>query len=159
MRGRCNRSGDDSVFRRREPHGEVLSTTGGLMAGDKIGPLAPQAPHFICALVGFGFWVAGYWGRRVLWRGRVFGLLPGGRCGRHGRTAQRTKAGSPHRGVGHHYSSSGFRDQLRQRPVCPQRLVGQRLHRVKPPGQQAFGLGLVHVLGEEPLALAAAPLL
>ena len=30
-------------------------------------------------LMGFGFWVAGYWGRRVLWRGRVFELLPGGK--------------------------------------------------------------------------------
>jgi ceramide glucosyltransferase len=30
-------------------------------------------------LMGFGFWVAGYWGRRILWRGRVFELLPGGR--------------------------------------------------------------------------------
>jgi len=30
-------------------------------------------------LMGFGFWVAGYWGRRILWRGRVFELLPGGK--------------------------------------------------------------------------------
>jgi ceramide glucosyltransferase len=30
-------------------------------------------------LLGFGFWVAGYWGKKVLWRGRVFELLPGGR--------------------------------------------------------------------------------
>ncbi len=30
-------------------------------------------------LMGFCFWVAGYWGRRVLWRGRVFELLPGGK--------------------------------------------------------------------------------
>jgi len=30
-------------------------------------------------LMGFGFWVAGYWGRRVLWRGRIFELLPGGK--------------------------------------------------------------------------------
>jgi ceramide glucosyltransferase len=30
-------------------------------------------------LMGFGFWVAGYWGKRVLWRGRVFELLPGGK--------------------------------------------------------------------------------
>ena len=30
-------------------------------------------------LMGFGFWVAGYWGKKVLWRGRVFELLPGGR--------------------------------------------------------------------------------
>ena len=30
-------------------------------------------------LMGFGFWVAGYWGRRVLWRGRVFELLAGGK--------------------------------------------------------------------------------
>jgi ceramide glucosyltransferase len=30
-------------------------------------------------LMGFGFWLAGYWGRRVVWRGRVFELLPGGK--------------------------------------------------------------------------------
>jgi ceramide glucosyltransferase len=30
-------------------------------------------------LMGFGFWVASYWGRRILWRGRVFELLPGGK--------------------------------------------------------------------------------
>jgi ceramide glucosyltransferase len=30
-------------------------------------------------LMGFGFWAAGYWGSRILWRGRVFELLPGGR--------------------------------------------------------------------------------
>jgi ceramide glucosyltransferase len=30
-------------------------------------------------LMGFGFWVAGYWGSKILWRGRVFELLPGGK--------------------------------------------------------------------------------
>ena len=30
-------------------------------------------------LMGFGFWAASYWGRRILWRGRVFELLPGGK--------------------------------------------------------------------------------
>jgi ceramide glucosyltransferase len=30
-------------------------------------------------LMGFCFWVAGYWGRRILWRERVFELLPGGK--------------------------------------------------------------------------------
>jgi ceramide glucosyltransferase len=30
-------------------------------------------------LMGFAFWVAGYWGSRILWRGRIFELLPGGR--------------------------------------------------------------------------------
>jgi ceramide glucosyltransferase len=30
-------------------------------------------------LMGFFFWVASYWGRRILWRGRVFELLPGGK--------------------------------------------------------------------------------
>jgi len=29
--------------------------------------------------MGFCFWAAGYWGNRVLWRGRVFELLPGGK--------------------------------------------------------------------------------
>jgi ceramide glucosyltransferase len=30
-------------------------------------------------LMGFGFWAASYWGRRILWRGRVFELLPEGK--------------------------------------------------------------------------------
>ena len=30
-------------------------------------------------LMGIGFWAASYLGRRVLWRGRIFELLPGGR--------------------------------------------------------------------------------
>jgi ceramide glucosyltransferase len=30
-------------------------------------------------LMGFGFWLASYWGNRILWRGRVFELLPGGK--------------------------------------------------------------------------------
>jgi ceramide glucosyltransferase len=30
-------------------------------------------------LMGFAFWAASYWGSRVLWRGRVFELLPGGK--------------------------------------------------------------------------------
>jgi ceramide glucosyltransferase len=30
-------------------------------------------------LMGFSFWAASYWGRRILWRGRVFELLPGGK--------------------------------------------------------------------------------
>jgi ceramide glucosyltransferase len=30
-------------------------------------------------LMGFGFWAASYAGRRILWRGRVFELLPGGK--------------------------------------------------------------------------------
>ena len=30
-------------------------------------------------LMGFGFWVASYFGSRILWRGRVFRLLPGGK--------------------------------------------------------------------------------
>jgi ceramide glucosyltransferase len=29
-------------------------------------------------LMGFCFWAASYWGRKILWRGRVFELLPGG---------------------------------------------------------------------------------
>jgi ceramide glucosyltransferase len=29
--------------------------------------------------MGFCFWAAGYWGNRVLWRGRIFELLPGGK--------------------------------------------------------------------------------
>jgi ceramide glucosyltransferase len=30
-------------------------------------------------LMGFWFWLASYWGNRILWRGRVFELLPGGK--------------------------------------------------------------------------------
>ena len=30
-------------------------------------------------LMGFGFWAVSYWGRRILWRGRIFELLPGGK--------------------------------------------------------------------------------
>jgi ceramide glucosyltransferase len=30
-------------------------------------------------LMGFGFWAASYLGRRILWRGRVFELQPGGK--------------------------------------------------------------------------------
>jgi ceramide glucosyltransferase len=30
-------------------------------------------------LMGFGFWAASYWGRRVLWRGHVYELLAGGK--------------------------------------------------------------------------------
>jgi ceramide glucosyltransferase len=30
-------------------------------------------------LMGFGFWAASYWGRKILWRGQVFELLPGGK--------------------------------------------------------------------------------
>jgi ceramide glucosyltransferase len=30
-------------------------------------------------LMGFCFWAASYWGSRILWRGRVFELLPGGK--------------------------------------------------------------------------------
>ena len=30
-------------------------------------------------LMGFGFWMASYWGNRILWRGQVFELLPGGK--------------------------------------------------------------------------------
>ena len=30
-------------------------------------------------LMGFGFWLAGYWGNRILWRGRTFELLVGGK--------------------------------------------------------------------------------
>ena len=30
-------------------------------------------------LMGFGFWAASYMGSRILWRGRIFQLLPGGK--------------------------------------------------------------------------------
>ncbi len=30
-------------------------------------------------LMGFCFWAASYWGRKILWRGKVFELLPGGK--------------------------------------------------------------------------------
>jgi ceramide glucosyltransferase len=30
-------------------------------------------------LMGFGFWVASYFSSRIVWRGRLFQLLPGGK--------------------------------------------------------------------------------
>jgi ceramide glucosyltransferase len=30
-------------------------------------------------LMGFGFWAASYFGSRILWRGRIYQLLPGGK--------------------------------------------------------------------------------
>jgi ceramide glucosyltransferase len=30
-------------------------------------------------LMGIGFWAASYWGRQILWRGKVFELFPGGK--------------------------------------------------------------------------------
>ena len=41
-------------------------------------------------LMGFGFWVAGYWGNRVLWRGRVFELLRGGKMRAASRRSEAT---------------------------------------------------------------------
>jgi ceramide glucosyltransferase len=29
--------------------------------------------------MGFGFWVASYFSSRIVWRGRLFQLLPGGK--------------------------------------------------------------------------------
>jgi len=29
--------------------------------------------------MGFGFWTASYLSRRILWRGRIFEMLPGGK--------------------------------------------------------------------------------
>jgi len=29
--------------------------------------------------MGFGFWATSYWSSKVLWRGKVFQLLPGGK--------------------------------------------------------------------------------
>jgi ceramide glucosyltransferase len=34
-------------------------------------------------LLGFGFWMASYCGSKILWRGRVFELLPGGKMRAH----------------------------------------------------------------------------
>jgi len=51
---------------------------GGLVVEDRSW-LGLLALYPIRDLMGFCFWVAGYWGNRVLWRGRVFRLLPGGR--------------------------------------------------------------------------------
>ena len=51
---------------------------GRLVVGDKswLGLLALYPVH---DLMGFGFWAASYWSSRILWRGRVFHLLPGGK--------------------------------------------------------------------------------
>ena len=50
-------------------------------------------------LMGFGFWAASYFGRRILWRGRVFELLGGGKM---------REAGSKKQGIGN-------RDQEKQK--------------------------------------------
>jgi ceramide glucosyltransferase len=51
---------------------------GGLVVGDKswFGLLVLYP---VRDLMGFGFWAASYWSSKVLWRGRVFELLPGGK--------------------------------------------------------------------------------
>jgi ceramide glucosyltransferase len=51
---------------------------GGLVVGDKswFGLLVLYP---VRDLMGFGFWAASYWSSKVLWRGRVFQLLPGGK--------------------------------------------------------------------------------
>ncbi len=53
-------------------------TVGGMVVGDRswFGLLVLYP---VRDLMGFGFWAASYWGRRILWRGRVFELLPGGK--------------------------------------------------------------------------------
>jgi ceramide glucosyltransferase len=52
-------------------------TAGGLVVGDKswFGLLVLYP---LRDLMGFGFWAASYFGNRILWRGQVFQLLPGG---------------------------------------------------------------------------------
>jgi ceramide glucosyltransferase len=51
---------------------------GGLVVGDKSW-LGLLVLYPVRDLMGFGFWAASYWGRRILWRGRVFELLAGGK--------------------------------------------------------------------------------
>jgi ceramide glucosyltransferase len=51
---------------------------GGRVVRDK-SRLGLLALYPVRDLMGFGFWAASYWGRRILWRGRVFELLPGGK--------------------------------------------------------------------------------
>ncbi|MGA3264892.1 MAG: glycosyltransferase [Terracidiphilus sp.] len=53
-------------------------SVGRLVAGDEswLGLLALYPVH---DLMGFGFWAASYWSSRIVWRGRVFQLLPGGK--------------------------------------------------------------------------------
>ena len=51
---------------------------GRLVVGDSSWP-ALLLLYPIRDLMGFCFWAASYWGRRVLWRGRIFELLPGGK--------------------------------------------------------------------------------
>jgi ceramide glucosyltransferase len=58
-----------------------------LMLSISVGRLVVRDPSWlgllllypIRDLMGFGFWAASYLGSRILWRGRVFQLLPGGR--------------------------------------------------------------------------------
>jgi ceramide glucosyltransferase len=51
---------------------------GGLVVGDRSWP-ALLVLYPVRDLMGFGFWAASYAGRRILWRGRVFELLAGGK--------------------------------------------------------------------------------
>jgi ceramide glucosyltransferase len=53
-------------------------TVGGMVVGDKswFGLLVLYP---LRDLMGFGFWAASYFGGRILWRGQVFQLLPGGK--------------------------------------------------------------------------------
>ena len=76
-------------------------------------------------LMGFGFWVASYFSNRILWRGRVFQLLPGGKM----RAAIVARDSRPDAKNCH------FR-----RPIRPQRLVGDGSAPGKSAGQQLLDL-------------------
>jgi ceramide glucosyltransferase len=56
----------------------ISVSVGGLVVGDRSW-LGLLVLYPVRDLMGFGFWAASYLGRRVLWRGRIFELLPGGR--------------------------------------------------------------------------------
>ncbi len=51
---------------------------GGLVVGDRSW-FGLVVLYPVRDLMGFGFWAASYLGRQILWRGRVFELLPGGK--------------------------------------------------------------------------------
>jgi ceramide glucosyltransferase len=52
---------------------------GGQAGGPRPSWLGLLVLYPIRDLMGFGFWAASYLGSRILWRGRVFQLLPGGK--------------------------------------------------------------------------------
>ena len=112
-------------------------------------------------LMGFGFWAASYFGRAIVWRGRVFELLPGGRCLKDSERDQslvrreiRTRGArcAPFLLLAVAHCSLVLSGRSVQRSLSARDLDG-----VEAAGEQLLDLGAGRVLGEEPLAVAGAP--